>query len=172
MNMTNVVAQAVTADTMRTTAGCGSSASSAMVGGAWIAVGSRILSLTSAGSSSAIRPWTECSTSFATDTIVANVIFTPTIRFRLRSGGTYDSISTTSGRDAMAVTARRRSGSAQETGRPVKELGPFIENHWLLPHKEAQVLRFFLLGEALKIRRILEKSERAGSRVKAIEMRG
>src|SRR6266446_5083719 len=35
-------------------------------------------------SSWAIRLWTECSTSFATVTIVANATFTPTIRFRLR----------------------------------------------------------------------------------------
>ena len=46
-----------------------------------------------------------------------------------------------------------------------------MPNHWLLPHKEAQVLRFFWLDEEMRIRRIWSKSERAGSRVKAIEMR-
>ena len=65
--MTNVVAQAVTADTMQTIASCGFSASSAMVGAAWIAAGSRKLSLTSGALDSAIRPSTECSTNFASD---------------------------------------------------------------------------------------------------------
>ena len=46
-----------------------------------------------------------------------------------------------------------------------------MTNHWLLPHKEAQVLKFFWLDRALQIRRILEKAERAGSGLKAIEMR-
>jgi hypothetical protein len=46
-----------------------------------------------------------------------------------------------------------------------------LPNHWLLPHKEAQVLKFFWLDEELRIRRILEKAKRAGSRVKAKEKR-
>jgi len=62
----------------------------------------------------------------------------------LLSGRTYDSISTTSGRYAMAVTARRHSGSAQGPVGRSNRWGLSLTNHWLLPYKEAQVLKFFL----------------------------
>src|SRR5450759_41817 len=105
--MTNGAVQAVTAGTMRTTADCGFSVSSVMGGGAWIAVGSRISSLTSAGTVSATRPQIECSTSFATDTTAANVTYMRTTKYPSRTGRTCDSISTTCGRDATAVIGRR-----------------------------------------------------------------
>ena len=62
-----------------------------------------------------LRPWRparriECSPSFAPDTTAANGTCTPTIRFRLLSGLTCDSISTICRRDAIAAIARRRCG--------------------------------------------------------------
>src|ERR1035437_6575782 len=108
--MTNGAAPAVTSGTMRTTADYGFSVSSVMVGGAWIAVGSRTSSLTSAGSTSVTRRQIECSPSFATDTTAANVTYMRTTKYPSRTGRTCDSISTTCGRDAMAVIGRRQCG--------------------------------------------------------------